>query len=392
VATGGTSATGGVTGLGGTKATGGAISAGGTSGTTNAGGAVSSGGTTSLGGAASIAGTTSHGGTTSGGTATTGGATDAAGSPGVPFVPTSNSCQKLTTLCQGESCCTSIMVPGGTFKMGRGSETCSNCTDGCPGGQTCNANETPEHDATVAPFALDKYEVTVGRFRKYVEAYDSLGAPPADGGGVNPNVLGTGWQKAWNGNLSADSTALKNSQLKCNSSYQTWTDTAVENEAYPINCLNWYHAFAFCIWDGGRLPTEAEWEYAATGGNQNRIYPWGNSPPDSSRANYNGSNYSPYVAAGSKGTTGAGYFGHADLAGSMWEWAFDWFSSSYYGSTASPTVCSNCANTTGASYRAIRSGGWGNEWPYSLRSAFRVYGSPGDRGSGNGIRCARTPP
>jgi formylglycine-generating enzyme required for sulfatase activity len=52
--------------------------------------------------------------------------------------------------------------------------------------------------------------------------------------------------------------------LKCQM-VPSWTDTAGANEALPMNCLTWYAAFAFCVWDGGFLPTEAEWNYAATG-------------------------------------------------------------------------------------------------------------------------------
>jgi sulfatase modifying factor 1 len=142
------------------------------------------------------------------------------------------------------------------------------------------------YPAEVSDFRLDTYEVTVGRFRKFVAAYSQTMI--AAGAGANPNnASDTGWSTAWNASLDAGSEALATA-LKCFGSYQTWTDApgSAAAESLPINCIDWFEAEAFCIWDGGRLPTEAEWNYAAAGGTQQRVYPWGSTAPDCSYANF----------------------------------------------------------------------------------------------------------
>jgi formylglycine-generating enzyme required for sulfatase activity len=259
---------------------------------------------------------------------------------------------------------------------------------------SASPNELPEHTATVAPFALDKYEVTVGRFREFVASYDTWhSSHPTTGEGSKRPADGTGWGDSWAvvaENLPANAAELK-AAVACDAAFETWLSTPGANdaEAYPINCVDWFLAFAFCIWDGGRLPTEAEWEYVAAGGPQNLRYPWGGSPPSSDLANFSGSGEMPRLAVGSKlATGGAGYFGHADLAGSVCEWVFDWYADSYYGSPGSPVTCNNCANTTAGNARVFRGGGWsymGSE----LRSARRTGIIPSLRDDLLGIRCAR---
>jgi formylglycine-generating enzyme required for sulfatase activity len=258
-----------------------------------------------------------------------------------------------------------------------------------------NPNETPEHDAVLSSFALDKYEVTVGRFRKFVEGYDAwhvAATPinPATGAGTHPIAEMTGWGESWTPaatDLPANAAALM-TLLNCNSNSQTWSDAAGTNtaEAYPINCVTWYEAFAFCVWDGGRLPTEAEWEFVAAGGAQNRLYPWGLQPPDSTRAVFTGSGNSPRIVVGSKQLTGgAGYFNHADLAGLMDEWVFDWYDISFYN-----VPCNDCANAARTAARVVRGGAWSAS-PAYLRAAYRHFPPPTNRVNYVGFRCARMP-
>ena len=246
-----------------------------------------------------------------------------------------------------------------------------------------DSDEQPEHDVTVSEFYLDTYEVTVGRFRRFVEQYD--GTTPSDGAGAHPLIAGSGWQAAWDIYLPVDQAGLQ-SNLKCHGSYQTWTDTAGGNETYPINCVNWYESFAFCVWDGGRLPTEAEWEKASAGGAENRLYPWGPEAPSATTANFYGSDNSPYIDVGSH-AAGAGRWGHQDLAGSMWEWVFDGYDSGWYAGGGS--TCNDCANMSEASYRVLRGGGFFSAATF-LRAANRGGDAPTNLGGSIGFRCART--
>jgi len=282
------------------------------------------------------------------------------------------SCTNLAKNCGSlgnEDCCTALDVPGGTY----------------------NRINDAAYPATVSDFRLDRFEVTVGRFRKFYEAYP--GSKPVAGAGAHPLIAGSGWNPAWdNQHLPKDQAALaqhvKNSGFIC-----TWTSAPGANETKPINCASWYVMFAFCAWDGGRLPTEAEWNYAAAGGDEQRIYPWSNPPSsltiDISYASYNcmeaagGCTLADIVAVGSKSPKGDGKWGHADLAGNVHEPTLDFWSTL-------GVPCVDCANLVVAANGVRRGGTW--KWAAdSLETTNRSLADINAHGDSFGGRCARVP-
>ena len=247
--------------------------------------------------------------------------------------------------------------------------------------------------ATVSTFRLDQYVVTVGRFRQFVGAgMGTQQQPPSAGAGartLNGAANQGGWDPAWNGSLAADKATLV-AGVKCDATYAPWTDTAGANESLPMTCITWYEAMAFCVWDGGFLPTNAELDYAAQGGNEQRAYPWSFPPSslaiDCAHASYGGCPPPQRLTpVGADSPAGDGRWGHADLAGNAFQFPLDAF-----GSYA--TSCDDCADLTSplqpGANRVIRGGAF-----FSIarvvRGAARNTAAPGARAYYIGVRCAR---
>jgi len=351
------------------------------------GGEVGAGGSTGGGGSPAAGGATGNGGADDGGMAS-GGAGGGNGDGG-GSVPTPPSCAPggpgMTDCGPGsESCCTSLTVTGGTYNR-----TYRN-NGGGPTGQA--------DPATVSDFRLDKYLVTVGRYRQFAAAW-SGGWRPAAGSGKHAYLAGggladtaggleTGWDTTWATNVRPTTSSLTGGSY-CDSTHATWTASATGGrESFPINCVSWYDSYAFCIWDGAFLPSEAEWEYAAAGGSQQRQYPWGTAAPGTANqyAIY-GSNYtgnSTGLAPVGTATMGAGLWGQLDLAGEIWEWNLDW---------RNPYVspCTDCVSLTPAMYRIVRGDNYGGSVNNLVPTVRGGDIAPDGRDSNFGFRCARAP-
>lgn len=297
-----------------------------------------------------------------------------------------------------ESCCTSLDVCGGTYYRAY---------------TNAGSGPTGEADpASVTTFRLDKYLVTVGRFRQFVAAWNggSGYTPPAGSGKhtqlnnglglantVSPGEYEAGWITLDDKNVEPTSSNLACSPKGAPSSPSTWTASAAGNENQPINCVNWYEAYAFCIWDAGFLPSEAEWEYAAAGGSQQREYPWGETDPGKSYQYANYDDYyfdslKSYIAPVGAATLGAGRWKQLDLAGEVNEWTMDFYD--YY-----VDPCIDCASLTPTSPgpqlapfgRMARGGYFGGGAPFLTASARDFSSVPTARASDFGLRCARAP-
>jgi formylglycine-generating enzyme required for sulfatase activity len=294
-----------------------------------------------------------------------------------------SSCQSLTANCgpsSNESCCASTKVTGGAFDR---------------------INDA-SYRATVADFRLDKFEVTVGRWRTFQAAWSAGWRPTAGAGkhghlnggdGLTSSYIDRGFESGWDTNW-ASNVDTSDSARQAGGTFATWTASTGANENRPINYVNWYESYAFCIWDGGFLPSEAEWNYAAAGGGMGLEYPWGPAGPTCALADFLGSDGGSDVCYGTFTTDvgildgGNGLYGQSDLVGNLWEWNLDWYA---VDATAFLAPCNDCAYLPISSSLRVNRGGAFNTADTLLPNSFRNGGSPSSRTSNVGLRCARLP-
>ncbi len=222
------------------------------------------------------------------------------------------------------------LVPAGVFIMGSAMG---------------DADEQPEHPVYVDAFLMDRYQVSVGHYARFLDA-TSHDAPPE-----------------WS------------------------TMNRSQHQNRPVANVDWADANAYCHWVGKRQPTEAEWEKAARG-TDGRTYPWGNEHPTKFYANLRQEHWNNHGALAPVGSfeEGKSPYGIYDMAGNVWEWVSDWYAPDYYKSSPSQ----NPAGPPRGNHKVIRGGSWGSG-PESLRSSERETHVPSFRGFGTGFRCAKTP-
>ncbi len=300
-----------------------------------------------------------------------------------------------------------VFIEGGTFDMGADNEQ-------------ARSDEFPKHPVKVKSFWMDEHEVTNAQFKEFVDATGYITVAEKD---IELNSIPEGNMGA---TLRRDSIAPAGSMVftapdhsvPLNDYSQWWTWMTGANwkepegpgssifgrENYPVVHVCYFDALAYCEWAGKRLPTEAEWEFAARGGLENQIYPWGNEHiedglPKANSWNGHFPNYNSlrdgFLTASPVRSYAPNGYGLYDMAGNVWEWTSDWYDPNYYKELPLNRVSNNPSGPENPVERekrkTMRGGSFlcNDSYCSSYRVAARMPGEVNTGMSHTGFRCVK---
>jgi sulfatase modifying factor 1 len=258
-----------------------------------------------------------------------------------------------------------VYLAGGTFRMGND--------------LAAEPDQRPAHEVTVWPFWMDEHEVTNRQFARFV---------------AHTGCVTTAEQRGW----SYVFDPARQEWLRCRGAdwrHPGGPETSVEGrDDYPVVHVSWYDAQAYARWTGKRLPTEAEWEYAARSGLRDADYPWGREELIDGRyqANYRQHGKAPdadgYEGLAPVRSFPASRFGLYDLSGNVWEWCHDWYGRDYY--RDSPR--DDPSGPAEGEFRVQRGGSWLSPEDFRLghQVSTRAKRRPEETYQHVGFRCVRS--
>ena len=296
--------------------------------------------------------------------------------------------QTLPKTITGEDGAAMVLVPEGTFWMGSSADMVETVVKECLGydhtEDQCRGwikGEMPRHKVSLKAFYMDAHEVTNRLFEQFVN--DTTYQTTAEREGeAYAFVEGKGWElvkgASWQKPEGKDPVFVSN------------------RADHPVVSVSWDDAYVYCDKYGKRLPTEAEWEYAARAGTATRNW-WGNAPPASRRVaniadvstkdlykNYPASYDDGFERTAPVGAMAANPWGLSDMIGNVWEWTSDWYGEDFY----SQSTTSSPRGPSAGDYRVLRGGSWNND-PDFARSADRFGDLPAFRNNNVGFRCVQ---